>query len=114
MIFASIEQIWLEIEKAIAKINPPVVRKALAMVYLDGVEVVFAASVLRLSVEELREALVQGVEILSKNIDVPIDQIINLVANFGEETDIKKTWDLATISMDEYLQEQFYECLKTA
>lgn len=114
MIFASVERVWLEVEKAIAKIKPDAVRSALAMVYLEGVEMVFAASSLRLSVEELSELLVQGVEILSKNIDVPLEQIINLVADFGEEKDIQKTWNLATISIDDYLQGQFYESLKTA
>ncbi len=114
MIFASVERVWLEVEKAIAKISPPMVRKALAMVYLDGVEAVFVASSLRLSMEELGKVLIQGVEILSKNIDVPLEQIISLVADFGEEKDIKKAWDLATISMDDYLQGEFYECLKTA
>ncbi|MBW4668404.1 MAG: sigma-70 family RNA polymerase sigma factor [Cyanomargarita calcarea GSE-NOS-MK-12-04C] len=114
MIFASAEQIWLEVEKAIIKISPPMARKALALIYLDGIPLIDAASSLRLEIQEILLFLAQGVELLSESIDIPLELIVNLLADFGEEKDIKKAWELASISMDDYLQGQFYEWLKSA
>lgn len=107
----AIDKAWNQVTDAIQKINPPTIRQALSMVHLSGMSLPECSIALKIDVGTIEKLIIQGIEILASEIDVPLSNLCELIADFGSESDIKKTWDLASVAVDDFAKEQFYDCL---
>lgn len=112
--YGAIEQLWLQVEFAIAKINPPMTRQALALIYLDGTSINEASTQLGVTEDNLKILLCQGVLLLSKSIEIPLAEIVEITANFGEEKHIKSVWDKAMVCLESSAVSAFAEYLQIA
>lgn len=108
---ASIDKAWSEIENAIAKINPPLARRALEIIYLNNESLGNASVILGVSITEVKQLLNHAIEVLAKEVNLNFSEVCGLVANFGDEADIKSIWNLAETCLDDFSKERFYESL---
>lgn len=105
------DNLWDEVEEALSAMDCPMTLQAIRLIYLDDYSFEQAVRILKISEYEVFTHVEKGVELLTKKINVSLEEIVNLVATYPEDS-IKNAWHKANIS--DYAEAQFYDFLNCA
>jgi RNA polymerase sigma-B factor len=95
------DNLWLQLEKAISKISDRFARHSLALIYLDGISPPDVARLLQISIDELQKIVATAIKQLATHIEIDLEEIIKLVADYGEDNQINELWQLSSFGMGE-------------
>lgn len=104
-------KLWDEVESALDSFDCAKTLQVVRLIYLEDYSFQQAARALNMSEYEILNRVDEGVNLLTKKINVSLEEIVDLVATYPEEN-IKLCWHKANISG--YGAEQFYDFLNCA